>query len=332
MIFNSYDMMKTGILDREQIKALMRDIQCVSVVAMSNQKGEALEEARKEMTMMLGPQMAAMMSGQMSQDMDMQLHMEKHMSMQEVPEQEVSELVKELDADRDGVVSKRDFLMNAKKTLFDPNPPEEVMQAMEAMEAMMGGGMPMGGGVMIIDGTGGMMGGMPMMGGGGGQLMLGAPGGAWRDPVIMNGGMEGPQGGGRFVQSGPTPTAAPQYASAPSVRNGQAQQRSVGGAPSYASPAYATASQGGPAVMRPTAAAQPSQGYRPQAATMVGSTGQGTQARVIGGGVSGGVPVQTAQRTMPSAPMQSVSAGVPLRQGVPQQATGRQAMPARVLS
>jgi len=28
-----------------------------------------------------------------------------------------------------------DFMMNAKKALFDPNPPEEIMQAMEAMEA-----------------------------------------------------------------------------------------------------------------------------------------------------------------------------------------------------
>merc|ERR1719215_1552146 len=229
-----------------------------------------------------------MMSGAISQSMDMELQMEKYMSMQEVPEQEVSELIKQLDADRDGVVSKQDFLMNAKKTLFDPNPPEEVMQAMEAMSAMMGGGMPMGGGVMIVDGTGGMMGGMPMMGGGGGQLMLGGPGG----PVIMDGGMGGMQGGGMFIQSGPGPTAAPQYASTPSVVTGQAQQRLVGGAPTYASPVSATASQGNPTVVRPTAAAQPSQVYRPQAATVAGSAGQ---ARVIGSGISGGVPQQPRQ-------------------------------------
>merc|ERR1740130_2545283 len=130
-----------------------------------------------------------MKSGAMSQSMDMELHMEKALSMQEVPEEECSELIKQLDADRDGRVSRQDFLLNAKKSLFDPNPPEEIMQAMEAMEAMMGGGggMPMGGGMMIIDGTGGMMGGMPMMGGGGGQM----------------GGMM--QSGGMFIQSGPAP-------------------------------------------------------------------------------------------------------------------------------
>merc|ERR1719271_128184 len=67
MIFDSYDMRKSGFLDRDMIKALMRDMQCVTCVAMSNQKGEALQEARNELSMMMGAQMAQMMSGAMSQ-------------------------------------------------------------------------------------------------------------------------------------------------------------------------------------------------------------------------------------------------------------------------
>merc|ERR1740138_811351 len=70
MIFDSYDMERTGYIDREKLKALMRDMQCVTCVAMSNQKGEALQEARNELTQMMGPQIAMMMSGAMSQMMD----------------------------------------------------------------------------------------------------------------------------------------------------------------------------------------------------------------------------------------------------------------------
>merc|ERR1740117_1941491 len=47
MIFDSYDMEKSGFLDREKLKALMRDMQCVTCVAMSGQKGEAMDEAKK---------------------------------------------------------------------------------------------------------------------------------------------------------------------------------------------------------------------------------------------------------------------------------------------
>merc|ERR1719161_293214 len=119
MIFNSYDMQGIGTLDRDRLKALMRDMQCVTCVAMSNQKGEALQEARNELTMMMGPQIAAMMSQGMSQMMDFELQMVKQISMQEVPDEECSELIKELDADRDGIVSRTDFQLNAKKALFD---------------------------------------------------------------------------------------------------------------------------------------------------------------------------------------------------------------------
>merc|ERR1719191_2266164 len=105
-----------------------------------------------------------MMSGAVSQMMDFELQMVKHMSMQDIPEDECNEFIKDLDADKDGVVSKRDFLMNAKKALFDPNPPEEIMQAMEAMEAAVNSGMP-----VVMGPDGGMM----VLGGGGGMPMLG---------------------------------------------------------------------------------------------------------------------------------------------------------------
>merc|ERR1719191_999698 len=131
---------------------------------MSNQKGEAMEEARKEMTMMMGPQMAAMMSGAVSQMMDFELQLVKHISMQDISEEECTQLIKDLDADKDGIISKADFLRNAKKALFDPNPPEEIMQAMEAMEAAVNSGMP-----VVMGPDGGMM----VLGGGGGMPMLG---------------------------------------------------------------------------------------------------------------------------------------------------------------
>jgi len=102
---------------------------------MSNQKGEALQEARAELTMTMGPQMAAMMSGTVAQMMDLELQMVKQISMQEVTDEECNAMIKDLDADKDGIVSKQDFLINARKTLFDPNPPEEIAQAVEAIEA-----------------------------------------------------------------------------------------------------------------------------------------------------------------------------------------------------
>jgi Ca2+-binding EF-hand superfamily protein len=136
MMFDSYDMEGSGILGAEKIKALLRDLQCVTCVTMSNQKDKALQEARAELTMTMGPQMAAIMSGTVSQMMDFELQMVKQISMQEVTDEECNAMIKDLDADRDGIVSKHDFLINAKKTLFDPNPPQEIMQAIEAIEAV----------------------------------------------------------------------------------------------------------------------------------------------------------------------------------------------------
>merc|ERR1719191_993472 len=113
--------------------------------------------------------------------MDFELQMVKQISMQDVPDEESFDLIKELDADKDGKVSKADFLRNAKKTLFDPNPPEEIMEAMEAMEAAVNAGMPVAlpidGGMMMLEPMGGPM-------GGGGMAMLGNSGG----PMIMDGG------------------------------------------------------------------------------------------------------------------------------------------------
>lgn len=173
MIFKSYDMEGSGELSFEKLSALMADIQCVHCLAMSQHKGEAMAEAHSEMSMMMGPQMAQMMSGVVSQAMDVELAMVKAMACQEIPEEEVRELFQELDADKDGRISKDDFLKNAKKALFDPNPPDEVMQAMEAAErALAGGGpviLPMEGGFMMLE-AGPMMGG-PM----GGPAMIGGP-------------------------------------------------------------------------------------------------------------------------------------------------------------
>jgi len=158
MIFDSYDMEGDGDLDVEKLKALMQDMQCVNCLAMSQHKGEALAEARAELTAMMGVQMASVMSGFMSQAMDFELQMVKALSCEEVPEEDAKELLKELDADRDGRVSKADFKKTAKKALFDPNPPEEVLEAMEAAEAMMmmsGGPLALGappGAVMMVDG------------------------------------------------------------------------------------------------------------------------------------------------------------------------------------
>merc|ERR1712032_1103868 len=75
---------------------------------------------------------------------NMELNAAKQMAFQEIPSEAVRELLKELDADRDGVVSKADFMLTSKKVLFDPNPPEEVAQFMEAMEAMAASAMPLG--------------------------------------------------------------------------------------------------------------------------------------------------------------------------------------------
>mmetsp|Transcript_52956 Transcript_52956/g.124025 ORF Transcript_52956/g.124025 Transcript_52956/m.124025 type:complete len:528 (-) Transcript_52956:49-1632(-) len=158
MIFDSYDMEGDGHLDVEKLKALMQDMQCVNCLAMSQHKGEALAEARAEMTAMMGAQVASVMSGFMSQAMDFELQMVKALSCEEVPEEDAKELLKELDADRDGKVSKADFKKTAKKALFDPNPPEEVLEAMEAAEAMMmmaGGPLALGappGAMMMVDG------------------------------------------------------------------------------------------------------------------------------------------------------------------------------------
>ena len=105
-----------------------------------------------ELTQMMGPAMAAMLQGGLSEAMDFELHMVKALSEQEVPMDAVQDMIRELDADKDGRVSRSDFLMTAKKALFDPNPPEEVMQAMEQAErAMMG----MGGGMGASRGAGG---------------------------------------------------------------------------------------------------------------------------------------------------------------------------------
>merc|ERR1712013_510463 len=115
MIYDSYDMNRTGELSNEMIKALMRDMQCVTCLAMSQHKGEAMAEARDELTKMMGPQLAGVMSGAVSQMMDFELQMVKQLSSEPVPDEAVKEVVQELDADRDGRVSGNDFLRNAKK-------------------------------------------------------------------------------------------------------------------------------------------------------------------------------------------------------------------------
>lgn len=201
MVFGSYDMEKTGELSLDRIKDLMRDMQCVSCLAMSKQKGEALQEARNEITQMMGPQFAHMLSAQVSQAMDFELQMLKQLSSQEVPDKDAKELQKELDADGDGVVSKDDFLKNAKKALFDPNPPEEVMEAMKQAEAMMMGGGPcqmmMGPGGPLAIGPGGPCGGMPPGAVMSMDVMVGPNG-----EMVMGPGMPG---GGVMMMSGPMP-------------------------------------------------------------------------------------------------------------------------------
>merc|ERR1712232_182962 len=77
--------------------------------------------------------------------MNMELHSAKESTFEEVPDEAARELLKELDADRDGRISKMDFMLNAKKVLFDPNPPEEIAQMVEMMESLACGGMPLGG-------------------------------------------------------------------------------------------------------------------------------------------------------------------------------------------
>eukprot|EP00747_Dinoflagellata_sp_TGD_P211582 gnl/TRDRNA2_/TRDRNA2_84803_c0_seq1.p1 gnl/TRDRNA2_/TRDRNA2_84803_c0~~gnl/TRDRNA2_/TRDRNA2_84803_c0_seq1.p1 ORF type:complete len:471 (-),score=100.06 gnl/TRDRNA2_/TRDRNA2_84803_c0_seq1:130-1503(-) len=151
-----------------KLKALMRDMECVTCIVMSKQKGEAMAEARQEMAMMMGPQMAQMMSGMVSQAMDFELQMVKAMSAQEVPDEVAADLFRELDANKDGEVSKADFIATAKKALFDPNPPEEVLQAMEAQMA----GMPTN--PMLVNGP--IMSGVPqpvMVGGHGPPMAMG---------------------------------------------------------------------------------------------------------------------------------------------------------------
>jgi len=125
-------------------------MQCVQVLMMSLEKAEAVQDVQGQMSMAMGPQMAQMMSGAISQGMDMEMMMAKQMCSQEIPDNEAAELLTELDADGDGVVSKRDFLTKAKKTLFDPNPPEELMQMMDMIQSAVSGGPQMLGGQMPL--------------------------------------------------------------------------------------------------------------------------------------------------------------------------------------
>jgi len=353
---------KSGILDKEKIKALMRDIQCVTVVAMSNQKGEAMEEARKEMTMMMGPQMAAMMSGAVSQMMDFELQMVKQISMQDVPDEESIDLIKELDADKDGKVSKADFLRNAKKTLFDPNPPEEIMEAMEAMEAAVNAGMPVAlpidGGMMMLEPMGGPMGGgMPMLGGSAAPMIM--DGGMMGGPVFMDGSLPScvPSGafmvdsgfghvvldqsgtiraGSPFIQPGQTKqarvigtsTAAPRCipnAAASPARGVQRLQASTAGQRVVSSSgAGASASLRGASVRRPASSMQASPASQPGRAAFQSIGTQ--QARVVGGVQA--VPSNGyGVRTVPSMGISPAS----VRTGISQPQVSRSPMAGRVI-
>merc|ERR1712048_946830 len=95
----------------------------------------------------LGPQMGQMMSGEVSQALNIELQIAKSMASQEIPDDAAHELLKELDSDHDGIISRVDFAVSARRALFDPNPPEEMMQMMDMIEsAALGsmGGMPAG--------------------------------------------------------------------------------------------------------------------------------------------------------------------------------------------
>lgn len=314
MIFDSYDMQKTGFLDRDRIKALMRDMQCVTCVAMSNQKGEALQEARQELTMMLGPQMAAMMSGAVSQMMDFELQMVKQISMQDVSDEECNELVRDLDADKDGRISKRDFLMNAKKALFDPNPPEEIMQAMEAMEAAFNG-MSLGGGggpMMIMDGNLPVqaapmgMGGATVLGGqyinappgampaglGGATVLssqaVGAsPSGIRTMPSTMPSTMTAQAPGSRVIRVGERDLGAPTVVGSSLSRPPPSRIATTAGPQQFMrAPTSASSSGFGASVSfaKPSPSSVPQRQMSPDARSSVGGP---MKAKVIGGGISG---------------------------------------------
>lgn len=164
LLFEAYDADGIEAMPLGKLKALMRDMQCVEVLAMSQDKDAALREANSELTMQMGPQLAQMMSGAVSQGMDMSLMMAKQQALQEPSDEEATELLRMLDADGDGVLTKRDFCATAKKVLFDPNPPEEIMQVMEMMEAAMSGMPMMIGAAPPQLAIAGPMGGMPAMG------------------------------------------------------------------------------------------------------------------------------------------------------------------------
>eukprot|EP00929_Paragymnodinium_shiwhaense_P102695 TRINITY_DN6590_c0_g1_i1.p1 TRINITY_DN6590_c0_g1~~TRINITY_DN6590_c0_g1_i1.p1 ORF type:complete len:591 (-),score=99.41 TRINITY_DN6590_c0_g1_i1:194-1966(-) len=202
-LFNAYDMEGKGFIDRQTLKTLMMDFQCVSVVMMSKDQGKAKQEALQEMSMMFGPQMGQMMSGAVQQGMDMELCMMAEAAKSGVPPELLAMTEKDLGADLNGNISKASFMAKARGAFFDPNPPEEILQAAQMMEQAMMTGLAGGGCVMIDDGgmmlggLGGMPGGAIMMGGG---PMGGMPGGAI---MIGDGPMGGMPGGAMLIGDGP---------------------------------------------------------------------------------------------------------------------------------
>lgn len=198
---------------------------------------------------MVGPGMAQMMAPTLSQAMDFELHMMKAMVQQDIPDEEVKELQKQLDADGDGRVSKADFLSSAKKALFDPNPPEEVLQAMEGIERALAAAAS-GGGPLMLGNDPGMSRGQPVYGAG--------------QPVMASAGMAGAPGVQRVggpVVSGQRVGAAAQPLSA--SQGGQPHYQPAYGAQQSRAPQQAYGAPVQPQV-RPATQAYAAQG-RPQA-------------------------------------------------------------------
>jgi len=129
-IFDAYDMNKEGFLSLQMVKDLMRDMQCLTCLIMSEQRGKAIQDTHTDLTRMMGPCFAQHMSGAVSQMLDYELEVMKALSCDEIPDEAAFELLRELDADRDGVLSRDDFKRHARKVLFDPNPPEELREVL----------------------------------------------------------------------------------------------------------------------------------------------------------------------------------------------------------
>merc|ERR1719502_303605 len=68
-----------------------------------------------------------------SEAYDFEMAMMEGLAREEIPDEAVNELIADLDADKDGTVSKADFMKTGKRVLFDPNPPQEVVEAVNGM-------------------------------------------------------------------------------------------------------------------------------------------------------------------------------------------------------